>query len=505
MASILNDSGLEKIASLLQTKTYYSNEICENQLTKGSHFPKSNEIIFSQNIISKFRTLSEEDTVKMNIYINEFVECEKACTFFFEEKNSLDSLEKDTFGQLIFQHNELKILNHIPFFIMLITYMKIFFVPFMSVFFPILAYFIPYLLIKYVWKMPIPYEMYQNIMGKMWSFSLSELTPQKLLQNLFTIFTLGQSMYQPIQNAFHLHTIHTNIYTLGNAIYNYKTIVNSIETLLKENNIKFHISNSLEQLPENDPHRVFIELLDQPHRLLLTSKDMSKLELLWAISQNSDFSKVSLYNSTTPYFTANHIVDINLDKETRIGSSITIEEKYNHFLLSGPNGGGKSSFLRGLLQTVVLAQTFGYSTAKDVHMSPFDFILSGLHIVDNPGKQSLFEKEVLFARDVLYNNNPNYKGFVVFDEIFHSTNPPDGIRTSKLFLEKLWSFSHFASIISTHVFEIIETAPETIQRICVKASRDEKGIHYEYALSEGICKTSSVDEIWKKTWTSAVS
>ena len=126
--------------------------------------------------------------------------------------------------------------------------------------------------------------------------------------------------------------------------------------------------------------------------------------------------------------------------------------------------------------------------------------MSGLHIVDNPGKQSLFEKEILFARDVLYHNNPNYKGFVVFDEIFHSTNPPDGIRTSKLFLDKLWSFSHFASIISTHVFEIIESAPDSIQRICVKATKKEDGMDYSYCISEGICKESSVDEIWKKSW-----
>ena len=494
--SILNDSGLEKITHVLNTKSYYSEEVCESILSKGAHFPKTNEILFHQNTITNLRNFSIEETAEMNSYLEEFVSCEKRCTFFFEEKNSLDSLEEDTFGQLIFQHSEFKILNHIPFLIMLITYMKIFFVPFMSVIFPLFAYFLPYLLIKYVWKMPIPYKMYQDIMGKMWSFSL-DMSPQKMLQNLFTLFTLAQSMYQPIQNAFHLYTIHTNIYELGNAIYDFKSCTSKIQSLLEKNHIQFHISDCL-NLPDNDSHRTFIEILEQPHRLWLISKDIAKLDVLWAVSQNSDFTKVNLYSSTTPFFHANGIVDINLEKG--FGSSITIANNKNHYLLSGPNGGGKSSFLRGMLQTVVLSQSFGYSVAKDVEMSPFDFILSGLHIVDNPGKQSLFEKEILFARDVLYNNNPEFKGFVVFDEIFHSTNPPDGIRTSKLFLDKLWSFSHFASIISTHVFEIIETAPESIQRICVNATKEEDGMHYSYCISEGICKESSVDEIWKKTW-----
>ena len=492
--SILSDSGLEKIASLLNTQTYYSHEVCENLLSKGSIFPKANEIAFYQNTITKLRNM--EDKEKMNEHIKDFVACEKRCAFFFEEKNSLESLEEDTFGQLIFQHHALKIFNHIPFFVMLVSYMKIYFVPIVSVVLPFLMYFLPYLLVKYVWKLPISFEMYQEIMGKMWSFSM-DMSPDKILQNLLTVFTLGQSMYQPIQNAFHLHTIHKNIHGLGTAIYDLMNSVEKIQALLKKSGISFHISKLT--LPEKDAHRAFIEILEQPSRLLAVSKDIAKLDILWAISQNVDFEKVTFYASEKPFFKGTNIVDMNLEKGAK-GSTINILENNNHFLLSGPNGGGKSSFLRGLLQTVVLSQAFGYSIAKNVEISPFDFILSGLHIVDNPGKQSLFEKEIIFARDVLYHNNPKYKGFVVFDEIFHSTNPPDGIRTSQLFLQKLWSYSHMCSIVSTHVFEIIETAPAQIQKICVKAVRTESGMKYDYCISEGICKESSVDEIWKKEW-----
>ena len=497
LPDILNDSGLEHISSVLNTKTYYSNDISKALLNKHSNFPNINETLFYQSTISKLRDFDNTSKETMNTLLETFVECEKQCSFFFEKKNSLDSLEKDTFGQLIFQHNEFKTLNHTPFLILLISYMKIYFVPMVSIIFPLLAYFLPYLLIKYVWNMPIPYSVYQEIMGKMWSFSLS-MSPEKMLQNLFTLFTFAQSMYQPIQNAFHLHTIHTNIHSLGTAINDYTHCTNSIVELLKQKDISFHISKCI--FPKDDADRTFVEILEQPERLFAVSKDIAKLDILWSLSQNNDFEKVSFYTSETPFFKATHIVDVNLEKDKRVGSSITIMKDKNHFLLSGPNGGGKSSFLRGILQTVILSHTFGYSIAKDVHMSPYDFILSGLHIVDIPGKQSLFEKEILFARDVLYHDNPTYKGFVVFDEIFHSTNPPDGIRTSKLFLDKLWSFSHITSIVSTHVFEIIEEAPEAIQKICVNAVRDSQGVHYDYCISEGICKESSVDEIWKKVW-----
>ena len=133
-------------------------------------------------------------------------------------------------------------------------------------------------------------------------------------------------------------------------------------------------------------------------------------------------------------------------------------------------------------------------------MSIFDYIFSGLHIQDIPGEKSLFEKEICFARDVLCFNNSEFKGLVLFDEIFHSTNPPDGIKTANKFLEKLYSYKHISSIVSTHVFEIIESSPEFVKKICVNANIVDKIVKYDYKLSEGICKVSSVNEIWKKTY-----
>ena len=497
--SILKDSGLMKIHNILDTKLFYSEELCNNLINSSSVLPNVNNIINNQKTISSLRKLNNEDKNELDILFNTFYDYEEKAKFFFEEKKSLETLEEDTFGQLIFQNEYLKTLNFIPFFVLAISYMKIFFVPFVSILFPLLAYFLPYLLIKYVWKMPISYDMYTQIMGKMWNFSW-DMSPQKILQNCFTLFTMGQSIYQPIQNALHLYTIHSNIKELGTIIYGFKDCVNRFRTLLEKNNIKYTISKSLEDLPDfNDTHRCFIEILEQPQRLHFISKDLAKLEIFWNIAKNDDFQKTEFYKSETPYFKSDYIVDINLNKELRVSSSLIIDET-NHFLLSGPNGGGKSSFLRGVLQTILLSQSFGYSIGKNVHMSIFDHIFSGLHIVDNPGAQSLFEKEIIFARDVLYHNNQNLKAFVVFDEIFHSTNPPDGIKTSQRFLNKLWSYKHMCSIISTHVFDIIEQSPEHIKKICVNAKKDKENLIYDYKISEGICKESSVEKIWKKEW-----
>lgn len=496
MDQILPDSGLTNISKTIELKTHFSKHMIEAILQRGSTFPKISQVVENQTIITQLRNL--EDTQYLESFFENIVKKEEEIQFFYEEKNSLDTLEKDTFGQLIFQHLDLKIFNTIPFLLFLIAHVKIYFIPFVSIMFPIFAYFLPYLLIKYVWRLPMSFQMYQNIMGKMWSFSL-DMSPQKIIQNLFTCFTLLQSMYQPIQNAFHLHTIDSNIYSLGNAIHEYAILVKDLENFLEEKGIQYSFTQSLET-SSNDSRRNFIYVLENPERLFFVSKDISKFEILWKISQNKEFEKVTFYSSNVPYFKGDNISDINLPKETRIGSSFMIDSSNNHFLLSGPNGGGKSSFLRGMLQTILFSQSFGYAVGTGIELAFFDYILSGLHIQDSPGKKSLFEKEVCFARDVLYYANSEYKGFVLFDEIFHSTNPPDGIRTSNEFLQKLWDSKKVTSIVSTHVFEIIDQSPSFIKKICVNAKRIDTVLEYEYHVSEGICKESSVEQIWNKNY-----
>jgi DNA mismatch repair ATPase MutS len=112
----------------------------------------------------------------------------------------------------------------------------------------------------------------------------------------------------------------------------------------------------------------------------------------------------------------------------------------------------------------------------------------------------MFETEVKFAAECIHRaKQGNGPGLILYDELFHSTNPHDSARSASQFLRRLWKQEDVFTIISTHLFPIVSTAPENVQAICCSATKDESGeITYSYGVEPGICTVSSVHKVWEK-------
>jgi DNA mismatch repair ATPase MutS len=173
----------------------------------------------------------------------------------------------------------------------------------------------------------------------------------------------------------------------------------------------------------------------------------------------------------------------------------------NHAILTGPNRGGKSSLMRGILLNVRLAHAFGAAFAGKAQMSRFTWIADGLRLDDRPGKLSMFEREVCFAQAIL-TPRPGL-GLCLYDELFHSTNPPDAARTSEVFCDALWKRNDCLSLVSTHVYALARGAPDSVKKVCVAAwgpgagaagaESAESAYSFSYTLQRGICEVSSVE------------
>jgi hypothetical protein len=376
-------------------------------------------------------------------------------------------------------------------------------VPAIAILTPVVAWILPYILLKFLINLPISKEQYNDIMGMVWSGNMgtnqSKYTFRSMLQMLFMGISFVQSLVQPIQNALHLNKIDKTLYKNGEQIIEIAKLYRELQDICIQEKILFPFTNSLKTIPLNDPRIAIMSILEHPELFHQAMKDLAKLEIVWRMARCPYLRMAQVIEKGIyPLFIADNFFDLSLESNA-VPSSVNFSAMNSHAALTGPNGGGKSSFLRGILQCVVLSHTYGFAPADNLIVRRFTWISSGLRLQDIPGNLSMFETEVWFASKLLHYNTENQIGLVLYDELFHSTNPPDGIRTAEIFLKQLWKKMGIISIVSTHVFELVENAPPEVQRLCCSATELPSGeIQYSYSVNEGICKISSVRDIWKR-------
>lgn len=425
---------------------------------------------------------------------SELVRLEEKCNTYFDTK---DTTKIDAISQLSFQDDYFRSLNDIPFILIALSLFKIFMVPTMAILMPIFAFILPYILLRFIYKIPMTFERYTELLKTMWIGK----SDGSWTQTLFFLFSLLQGIIQPIQNAIHYNTTDKTILEIGQAILGVRTQTVILRDKFARMGIPFYVTGILYEFPTDDPRRCFMTVFENPTILKSVFENLGELEVLWKIAKHPSFREVTFLESCpkgTPYLHIEGLQDLSIPEENRILSSVKLDATSHHCLVTGPNGGGKSSSMRAILQSVIIAQTFGVACVTSMTLRPFKWISSGLDLRDTPGVRSMFQTEVRFAASLLKPRQG--PGLILYDELFHSTNPPDCIRTANIFMERLWKRKNIASFLSTHVFELVDKAPPEIQRLCVSAKYEpaKKRLDFSYKLSNCVCKVSSVYSILKR-------
>ena len=496
---IIHDANLQNLAEILGCQLSSASPILQKNLALATLI-KPSVLVARQRAI---KALRDQPRDTWAAHFSRLAEIEKELVPFFEESGEdKDSLENDAIAQLSFQDDMFRPLNHIPWMVLIIALFKVWVVPAMTLITPILAWVVPYIVLRFVYAFPIDQQEYIQVLQGMWAGNMGipelggaaapdMLSPRSIAQFIIFGFSFAQSMIQPIQNAMHLNKTDSVIVGLGKKLVEVRDIIRTLKT---ETDVK--LTDVLEEIDSHDYRRAFLIVKEQPDRLRMALHDLAELEVLWRISLAENLKPV-IFKPAILAFT--EMVDISL-KDGVASSLVLTEVTERHAIITGPNGGGKSSFLRAALQSVVLGHSYGVAAATQAVMPRFRWIASGLQLRDTPGKYSMFETEVKFAADCIRSARTEGPGLVLFDELFHSTNPPDGSRSAAVFLKQLWApESNAYSIVSTHVFPLVEKKPANVQAICCPATKNADGtVSYSYKAEPGICRVSSVHMVWAK-------
>lgn len=186
-----------------------------------------------------------------------------------------------------------------------------------------------------------------------------------------------------------------------------------------------------------------------------------------------------------------------LDENKRICNDFSIESN-QFFIVTGANMAGKSTFLRTVSLSIVMANVGLPVCAKSFWYKPIK-LLTSMRTDDSLSEDTSYFfselKRLKFIVDKI--QQENY--FIILDEILKGTNSHDKAIGSKKFVEKLVQ-SNATGIIATHDLSLCKVANELpqVKNHYFDAEIINDELHFDYTFKKGVCKNMNASFLLKK-------
>ena len=179
------------------------------------------------------------------------------------------------------------------------------------------------------------------------------------------------------------------------------------------------------------------------------------------------------------------VVEQTLD-DTFVPNDLTMGTQRRMLMITGPNMGGKSTFMRQITLIVLMAHIGCYVPADAAVIGPIDRIFTriGAHDDLSTGR-STFMVEMTEAANIL--NNATSNSLVLMDEIGRGTSTFDGLSLAWAFAEYLAIQKQAFTLFATHYFELtgLPEKISTIANVHINAVEHGEKIIFLHSVKEG--------------------
>ncbi len=176
--------------------------------------------------------------------------------------------------------------------------------------------------------------------------------------------------------------------------------------------------------------------------------------------------------------------------DTRLSSFVSndwvMESDTDIQLITGPNMGGKSTWMRQNALLVIMAQAGSFIPARQAQLPVFDRIFTRM----GAGDDLLTGTSTFMAEMMEANNALRYatdSSLILFDEIGRGTATYDGMALAQAILEYIESSIHARTLFSTHYHELtaLEKTNPGIQNVHVDVKEKKDSIEFRYRIVPG--------------------
>ncbi|MFA6936384.1 MAG: DNA mismatch repair protein MutS, partial [Bacilli bacterium] len=151
------------------------------------------------------------------------------------------------------------------------------------------------------------------------------------------------------------------------------------------------------------------------------------------------------------------VIEKVLKDRSYVPNDITMDESNFLQIITGPNMGGKSTYMRQNAIIAILAQIGCYVPAKEARLPIFDAIFTRIGASDDlVSGQSTFMVEMLEVNNAIA--NATEKSLIVFDEIGRGTSTFDGMAIAQSIIEHIAINIKAMTLFSTHYHELVKIA-----------------------------------------------
>mgnify|MGYP005795385881 FL=1 len=264
-----------------------------------------------------------------------------------------------------------------------------------------------------------------------------------------------------------------------------------INPLLKE---KEDLILTSEEKIINLEYSLFISIRDKVKeyipKLQEISKVISEIDVLQSfalVAEKYNYVRPNINdNNEIKLIDSRHPVVEKVIKDEYVSNDIIMDKNTSILLITGPNMAGKSTYMRQLGITVIMAQIGCFIPAKEGSLPVFDKIFTRIGASDDlVSGESTFMVEMKEASNAIANATKN--SLILFDELGRGTATFDGMSLAEAILEYIHNKIGCKTLFSTHYHELtdLDRTLKHLKNKHVAASEEDGKITFLHKVKDG--------------------
>jgi len=216
------------------------------------------------------------------------------------------------------------------------------------------------------------------------------------------------------------------------------------------------------------------------------SRALAQIDVLAAFSRKNNYCRPTFVEENVLEIEGGRHPVVEGQVEHFIANDCRLAPTRRLLLITGPNMGGKSTYMRQVALIVLLAHVGSFVPARAARIGPIDQIFTRIGAADDlAGGRSTFMVEMTESAAILH--NATERSLVLMDEVGRGTSTFDGLSLAWAIAEFLITKNCSLTLFATHYFELTRLALDhkNVANVHLDAVEHKDSVVFLHAVEEG--------------------